>query len=41
MLGFLIYLAIAAGLFLALPWLVIGFNRYCDTVNRIMRRRTP
>jgi hypothetical protein len=30
--------ALAVGLFLALPWLAIAFNRYCDAVNRIIRR---
>ncbi|MFD6294538.1 hypothetical protein ACFWFU_07005 [Streptomyces sp. NPDC060235] len=36
---YLIPLGIAAVLFLAMPWLAIAFNRYCDTVNRLMARR--
>lgn len=32
-------LGIIAALFLALPWLAIAFNRYCDTVNRLTRKR--
>ncbi|MFI0236354.1 hypothetical protein [Streptomyces sp. NPDC016845] len=36
---YLVLLAVAAGLFLALPWLAVAFGRYCDAVNRIMRRR--
>ncbi len=35
---YLIPLGIAAVLFLALPWLAIAFNRYCDAVNRLIRR---
>ncbi|MFF7485611.1 hypothetical protein ACFZBC_08945 [Streptomyces luteogriseus] len=31
--------AITVGLVLALPWLAIAFNRYCDAVNRIARRK--
>lgn len=36
-----ITLAVLAGLFLAMPWLAIAFNRYCDAVNRLVRRRKP
>lgn len=36
---YLILLGIAAGLFLAMPWLAIAFNRYCDAVNRWNARR--
>ena len=32
-------LAILAAVFLAMPWLTIAFTRYCDTVNRLMRKR--
>ncbi|MGW7786016.1 MULTISPECIES: hypothetical protein [Streptomyces] len=35
----LITLGIAAGLFLALPWLAVAFNRYCDVVNRLITKR--
>jgi hypothetical protein len=36
---YLITLGFLAALFLALPWLAIAFNRYCDAVNRLMARR--
>ncbi len=36
---YLILLGIAAVLFLAMPWLAIAFNRYCDAINRLMVRR--
>jgi triphosphoribosyl-dephospho-CoA synthetase len=35
----LIPLAAAAGLFLAMPWLAIAFNRYCDAINRMIAKR--
>jgi hypothetical protein len=31
--------AIIVAVFLALPWLAIAFNRYCDAVNRLIARR--
>ncbi|MEV7470241.1 hypothetical protein AB0O20_27610 [Streptomyces kronopolitis] len=34
-------LALAAALFLALPWLAAVFSRYCDLVNRLLTRRKP
>lgn len=36
---YLILLGIAGALFLAMPWLAIAFNRYCDAVNRLIARR--
>jgi hypothetical protein len=36
---YLITLASLAALFLAMPWLAIAFNRYCDAVNRLMAKR--
>lgn len=36
---YLITLAIIAALFLALPWLALAFNRYCDAVNRLITKR--
>ncbi|MFD8251927.1 hypothetical protein [Streptomyces werraensis] len=36
---YLIALAFLGALFLALPWLAIAFNRYCDAVNRLIARR--
>ena len=35
----LIILGILAVLFLALPWLAIAFRRYCDAVERLLRRK--
>jgi hypothetical protein len=38
---YLILVGAIVVLFLALPWLAIAFNRYCDAVNRlVVRRRT-
>ncbi|MEU6229963.1 hypothetical protein [Streptomyces sp. NPDC047042] len=34
-----ITLGLLAALFLAMPWLAIAFNRYCDIVNRAIARR--
>lgn len=34
-----ITLAILAALFLAMPWLAIGFRRYCAVVNRLVSRK--
>ncbi|WP_278197151.1 hypothetical protein [Streptomyces cylindrosporus] len=36
---FLVLLGASVALFLALPWLVIPFNKYCDAVNRFMAKR--
>jgi len=36
---YLVLLGILAALFLALPWLAVAFNRYCDAVNRLISRR--
>lgn len=36
---YLITLALLAALFVALPWLAIAFNRYCDAVNRLITKR--
>jgi ABC-type tungstate transport system substrate-binding protein len=30
---------IIGAVFLAMPWLAVAFNRYCDAVNRFMARR--
>jgi len=35
----LVGLAVAVGLFLALPWLAVAFNRYCEAVNRLLAKR--
>ncbi|MFF0698382.1 hypothetical protein ACFYU4_37830 [Streptomyces tendae] len=32
-------LGFLAVLFLALPWLAVAFNRYCDAVNRWLARK--
>lgn len=36
---YLITLGLLVALFLAMPWLAIAFNRYCDAVNRVIARR--
>lgn len=36
---YLIMLGFTVFLFLAMPWLAIAFNRYCDAINRLIARR--
>lgn len=35
---YLVLLGILAAVFLALPWLAVAFNRYCEAVNRLISR---
>lgn len=38
----LLTLGVLAIVFLALPWLAIAFNRYCDVINRLITKpRNP
>lgn len=36
---YLALLGVLVAVFLALLWLAVAFNRYCDAVNRVLNRR--
>lgn len=37
--AYLVIGATAAGFFLALPWLAVAFNWYCNAVNSLLVKR--